>query len=46
MIIHKCKCCNFETNFKYKYDMHLLTKSHINIVSNKRIENIKYICLY
>ena len=38
MIIHKCKCCNFETTFKYKYDKHLLTKKHLNIANSNKEE--------
>jgi hypothetical protein len=46
MIVHTCIYCNFETNYKYKYDNHLLTKKHLNKCNNEEhnIINAKYMC--
>ncbi len=43
-ILHKCKICLYETNYKYKYDNHLLTKKHL-IKVNKEKDKNDYNCI-
>jgi hypothetical protein len=41
MVVYTCVCCKFETNNKNKYERHLSTKKHIDIVEDDRYKALE-----
>ena len=41
MVVYTCVCCKFETNHKNKYERHLSTKKHIDIVEDDRYKALE-----